>query len=1060
MRPKRFQRHRPRSPRRNFDNSIGNDLVNARDLVNTPDELAKQIVGHFRPQINGRVLEPCEGGEAFTRAFASNGIEDVIALEVTRGSDFFEFHEKVDWIITNPPWSQARMFLRHAYRVADNVVFLITLNHVLNLRARIADMEEAGFGIKEVLLCKTPSLPWPQSGFQLAAIHLSRGYNGQITWGWLDELQDRGSALSICPTAHILRASAFAIPLMDESVQTVVTSPSYFGLRRYAGGTENDLGREKSISLYVEHLVTAMREVRRVLRSDGVVFLIIADSYYGSGRGAGRSESAVQLSKSPHCDGNPLRGQGKAKSLCLIPHRVMIALENDGWIIRNDIIWEKANCVPESVKDRCTSSYEHVIVLVKSKKYCWNEAEAVEPSVCWEKGSLGGGHTPSRKDGKMKEFTMRHSNKLGSSKTEKRLSTGDVLMEDGTVKWHPVGQGPKGDALIEEGTHGRRSKLSPPIGNVKHQALGKPTLAGHRVEMRPTRNMRDVWHIPTKPHKENHIAMFPEQLVERCIRIGSRPGDVVADFFAGAGTTGLVARELKRNAVLMDISQEYCELMRQRLGQQEVLPPPPPPEEKQAPPPVLEGEPTNKALVESIVIRPTTAVINQEFVQWSQSYTGPKFHACLSDFPYGYHFMSSSWDAPRQATRNQVHKYLPSGQRVTTLEENIAFQQTVKSWGEAMLPHMFPGALVFVFAGTRMFEWVSTGMQMAGYEHWDTFCWLHAQGFPKARDISKQIDKKLGNNRTAIGEKRRGDIRPALEGKVGYLADPANRHNTKCFGYGVETITAPSKESEAWAGYKTPALKPSFEPILCFRAPRNGTYAELALQFGTGCLNVDGGRIGGKGAKMWETPKGGIWHHSIPGDQRMIDNPLGRYPANLILDEAAADMLGPDVARFFYCPKASKRERNAGCEALDDRIKPGQMRTANGDAEKGHSNFDKGFQDTTCKNDHPTVKPLALTRYLATLLLPPASVAPRRLLVPFAGSGSEVIGGVQAGWDEIVGIEQDAGYCEIAEARVAHHRQALGLGTHSDIEIGQSGEPNPAGTVGSTVGDENPIVIQ
>jgi DNA modification methylase len=553
--------------RRDFDVNGQIDLVNTRDLVDTPDQLAEGIVGHFLPQIGGSVLEPCEGGGAFTRAFTAHGLADITALEITRGSDFLRFDGKFSWIITNPPWSLAKQFLQHAYEVAENIVFLITLHHIFDLRSRIADMEQAGFGIKEVLLCETPGVPWPQSGFQLGAVHLQRGYRGTITWGWLEDSQDRGSDLLVPrQTTNVLRASAFAIPLKAESVQTVVTSPSYYGLRQYAGGTENDLGRERTIELYVEHLVMAMREVWRVLRHDGVVFLNLGDSYHGSGRGAGRSASAVRASKSPHCDGNPLRGQGNAKSLCLIPHRVMIALQDDGWIVRNDVIWAKPNCVPESVDDRCTSSYEHVIIMTKHQNYYWNWEEAREPSVCWEKGTLGGGVTASQKDGKMRAFTMRHSNKVGSSKTEKRLSTGDLLREDGTVRWHPVGAGPKGDALVADGTHGGRTKLSPPIGNVKHQALGKPTLVGHRVPFRPTRNMRDVWSIPTIPHKEKHIAMFPESLVKRCIRLGSRPGDLVMDCFAGSGTVGLVARQLGRNSVLMDISEDYVNLMKQRQG--------------------------------------------------------------------------------------------------------------------------------------------------------------------------------------------------------------------------------------------------------------------------------------------------------------------------------------------------------------------------------------------------------------------------------------------------------------------------------------------------------------
>ena len=156
-------------------------------------------------------------------------------------------------------------------------------------------------------------------------------------------------------------------------------------------------------------------------------------------------------------------------------------------------------------------------MLVKQGKYFWNAEEAVEPSLT----------TP-----------------------------------------HRVGTGPKGDALIANGTHGARS-LMPPIGNVKHQALGKGSLVGNRAPYKATRNLRDVWIMKTNPWTEVHPAIFPELLAERCIRLGSKEGDLVLDPFAGSGTTGLVARQLGRNSVLMDISEEYCKLMRQRLTKAE-----------------------------------------------------------------------------------------------------------------------------------------------------------------------------------------------------------------------------------------------------------------------------------------------------------------------------------------------------------------------------------------------------------------------------------------------------------------------------------------------------------
>jgi hypothetical protein len=330
----------------------------------------------------------------------------------------------------------------------------------------------------------------------------------------------------------------------------IVTSPPYFGLRKYVGGTEDDFGREKTVEEYVEHTILAMRECSRVLRDDGILFWNVGDRYYGSGRGAGRNDTN-DTKMNPVRSGAQLGRFGKAKSLCLIPQRVALAAAADGWIVRSWIDWVKPNCIPDSVRDRCTCCSEVILMLTKQGKYYYNTEEAVEPSICWEKGSFGGGVTPSQKDGKMKFMTMKHTNKLGSSKTANRFR-------------NVVGGGPKEDRLITEGIHGKRS-LMPPIGNAKHQALGKGTLVGHRMEMKPTRNLRNVWIINTQPHKESHIAMFPEAVPALCIRIGSRPGDVVLDPFAGSGTTGLVARQMGRNSVLLDISEEYVNLMKQRL---------------------------------------------------------------------------------------------------------------------------------------------------------------------------------------------------------------------------------------------------------------------------------------------------------------------------------------------------------------------------------------------------------------------------------------------------------------------------------------------------------------
>ena len=148
------------------------------DVVYTPQDLADKIVKHFAP--SGTVLEPSAGAGAFVKAIKKVTGRKPFECEIAKGADFFDFHQKVDWIITNPPWSLARKFAIHSYELADNIVFLITLNHFTALKARFRDMEEAGFAIREIALVDTPPKPWPQSGFQLGAIHFQRGYKSKV----------------------------------------------------------------------------------------------------------------------------------------------------------------------------------------------------------------------------------------------------------------------------------------------------------------------------------------------------------------------------------------------------------------------------------------------------------------------------------------------------------------------------------------------------------------------------------------------------------------------------------------------------------------------------------------------------------------------------------------------------------------------------------------------------------------------------------------------------------------------------------------------------------------
>lgn len=415
---------------------------------------------------------------------------------------------------------------------------------------------------------------------------------------------------------------------------------------------------------------------------------------------------------------------------------------------------------------------------------------------------------------------------------------------------------------------------------------------------------------------------------------------------------------------------------------------------------------------------------NDKIEDWVKT-TQDKYHAVLSDPPYNLGFMQKAWDS---------------------VGGPAIYQEQVKLWGEALLPLLYPGAIVLMFGGTRTWHRLAAGMEDAGYTMWDTIMWLYGQGFPKAQDISKLVDSANGHQRETTGN------------KVNCTAS----NNTNSRGnYNAEyEETIPSDESKPWAGHKTRALKPSWEPILCFAVPTDKNYADNALEYGTGCLNIDGARIGNENREVMVRTKTVVKANAMSGESTGATGigeytTNGRYPANIVLDEESAKLLDEragyhptsgrngdsgsgktgmfvgsirqqtyfdsgGASRFFYNAKADTAERNAGCDELPD--KPfGFSNQALAEIERGTTEFDASIgmgEVKLVKNAHPCVKPIDLNRWLASLLLPPDSVKPRRLLVPFSGSGSEMIGALLAGWDEIVGIEQDKDYCTIAEHRL------------------------------------------
>jgi len=399
-----------------------------------------------------------------------------------------------------------------------------------------------------------------------------------------------------------------------------------------------------------------------------------------------------------------------------------------------------------------------------------------------------------------------------------------------------------------------------------------------------------------------------------------------------------------------------------------------------------------------------------DVLEWCREYDGEPFHALLCDPPYELSFMGNKWDST-----------------------GIVFRPD--TWA-ALAEHLYPGAFLFAFCGSRGWHRQAVAMEDAGLiMHPSLFGWGFGSGFPKATRVP---DERFAGHR-----------------------------------YGAQ------------------AMKPALEPILLFQKPYSGRPVDCITSTGAGALNVDAGRIGSAAVRT----NGGKKFPALYGTYADCPESVhsGRWPANLLLDEHGAAILdaqsgitksatrtgrrsGKSDGRFgefqgqegvemghsdkggssrfffrsnwnaevaeglecadglFYCAKAGRGERDAGLENHPQALR--NMIESNPDFLTGSG---KPQADSLSANTHPTIKPLRLTRYLASLLLPPDAYAPRRILVPFAGVGSECIGAALAGWEQIVGIEQSAQYCAIARWRFDWWNGNTGLFE----SLTQEDEPEP-----------------
>ena len=295
--------------------------------------------------------------------------------------------------------------------------------------------------------------------------------------------------------------------LPNESIDCIITSPPYYQLRDY--GSNLQIGLEPSYKQYIENLTAIFNEAKRVLTGSGTLFIVIGDTYSGSAVGNKNSNDGINVRFSDYSFRTELNELPR-KSLMQIPSRLAIALQDDGWILRNEIIWHKPNAMPQSVKDRFTIDYEKVFFFVKERYYYFKQIK-------------------------------------------EQMVTKDLNPPFGlfNTPFDPLGGLRKQDAIGRSDYTNFNDRYTPP-GDMM-------------------RNKRCVWSIPTKGIAESHFATYPDELVEIMIEAGCPKDGVILDPFVGSGTTAMVAKRLGYQYIGFDINEEYLKIANKRLKKTPVL---------------------------------------------------------------------------------------------------------------------------------------------------------------------------------------------------------------------------------------------------------------------------------------------------------------------------------------------------------------------------------------------------------------------------------------------------------------------------------------------------------
>jgi DNA modification methylase len=468
----------------------------------------------------------------------------------------------------------------------------------------------------------------------------------------------------------------------------------------------------------------------------------------------------------------------------------------------------------------------------------------------------------------------------------------------------------------------------------------------------------------------------------------------------------------------------------------------------------------------------TYTVLQGNNIDLLKRYPDNHFDSIITDPPYGISFLGKDWDSFKNSkiTKNSTIKNLGSGMRMTTHTENLNFQLWCEEWAKECFRVLKPGGYMLSFCAARMYHRMTVGLEDAGFEIRDQIMWIYSSGFPKSQDVGRSIQRSIGVEEY---EEFIDTTKNAGFGQMDAARTKVGQDwSTKETRVGKAKVTDP--EAKQWEGWGT-ALKPAHEPVALARKPSKLSIAKNCQTHGVGALNIDATRIpyedddsleglkqtAGNNAATFKNfsaeertnkdkPKAGkrtaSFHNATGGGETQSGGDgsggweasnISRFPSNVIGEIA-------DYQKYFYCPKVSRKERHIGFDAPEtqeqmlasiggyfvdhegNKIKSGNKAFVPGHGEiYTHGLNDvikkiRGSDTATSGNNHPTVKPIELMKYLIKLVTPPGG----HVLDPFCGSGSTGMAAVELGYD-FTGCELDPAYVDIALKRITAWNQPI-----------------------------------